>query len=431
MPSGVRQQALTALLPVRHGQAPALDAWLVAEAPAITARLAFVPSLHFGRFVLLPGADADADADASGQAGAGMQRALPLVALETSFDGELATHLDELWAAAGVALEPLLGRCEGWSGPGDAAAFGRYVRAHLRESAAFFAAHPGLTVGRVQADARLRRALGRYLDGHRPALEPLEPLEIVRRAQAALSVAAPDAGFELVAVERVLTGAPKSVVRVLLGHALSLVFTVLLALIYDLSDLLSGLWRDAAPSAPNPALVARAGREEAGRLVNGLTHVAVLKAGSFRRGALRLALRITDELARAASFSGDLGGIQSIHFARWVLLSDGRLVFFSNYDGSWEAYLGDFIERASRALTMIWSNTVGFPPTFAWVLGGARDEAGFKRWTRARQLPTPLWYSAYPELSVAEVRKNAEIREILAREVDEAGARRVLEVLRD
>jgi hypothetical protein len=80
---------------------------------------------------------------------------------------------------------------------------------------------------------------------------------------------------------------------------------------------------------------------------------------------------------------------------------------------------------------MIWSNTVGFPTTFAWVLGGARDEAGFKRWTRARQLPTPLWYSAYPELSVAEVRKNAEIRAILSRELDEAGARRVLEVLRD
>jgi hypothetical protein len=400
------------MLPVRAGEAAALDAWLVAEAPAITARLARVTSLHFGRFVLLPGA-------------------VPLVALETSFDGELEAHLDELWAAAGTLLAPLLERCEGFTGPGDAATFGGYVRAHLREASAFFAAHPGLTVARIQADARLRRELGRYLDRHRSALEPLPARELVQRAQAAVRALGPEAGFEIVSVERALPGEHKSVLRVLAEHVLSLVGTVLLAVVYDLSDLLGRLWRDTAPSTPNAELVARAGREEAGRLVNGLTHVAELKPGSFRRGALRLALRITDELARAASFSGKLGGIESIHFARWVLLPDGRLVFFSNYDGSWESYLGDFIERASRGLTMIWSNTVGFPTTFAWVLGGARDEAGFKRWTRARQLPTPLWYSAYPELSVAEVRTNAEIREILARELDEVGARRVLEVLRD
>ncbi|HWP08972.1 MAG TPA: hypothetical protein VNN72_24685 [Polyangiaceae bacterium] len=412
MPSQVRQQALTAMLPVRSGEAAALDAWLVVEAPAITRRLAHVTSLHFGRFVLLPGAE-------------------PLVALETSFDGELEAHLDELWAAAGASLEPLLERCTGWTGPGDPGAFGRYVRAHLREASAFFAAHPGLTVGRVQADARLRRELGRYLDRQRALLEPLASREIVQRAQAALRGMEPEARLELVPVERAVTGEPKSVLRILLEHVLSLVGTVLLAVIYDLSDLLRRLWTDAEPSTPSPELVARAGREEAGRLVNALTHVAELKPGSFRRGALRLALRITDELARAASFSGRLGGIESIHFARWVLLPDGRLVFFSNYDGSWESYLGEFIERASRGLTMIWSNTVGFPTTFAWVLGGARDEAGFKRWTRARQLPTPLWYSAYPELSVAEVRRNAEIREILARDIDEAGARRVLEVVRD
>lgn len=416
------------MLPVRSGEATALDAWLAAEAAAIKERLARVPSLHFGRFVLLP---ETAAAPEEGAAPSAAPRARALVALETTFDGELDPHLDELWTAAGAALVPLLGRCEGFTVPGDAAAFRRYVRAHLRESAAFFAAHPGLSVERVQADARLRRALCRYLDRHRATLESLAPRAIVERAQAALRAAGPDAGFELVVVERSPSGEPKSALRVLFSHALSLVATVLVAIVYDLSDLLGALWRDAAPSAPSPVLVARAGREEAGRLVNALTHVAVLKAGSFRRGALRLALRITDELARAASFSGKLGGIESIHFARWVLLPDGRLVFFSNYDGSWEAYLGDFIERASRALTMIWSNTESFPPTFAWVLGGARDEAGFKRWTRARQLPTPLFYSAYPELSVTEVRTNAEIREILATEVSEAGALRVLEVLRD
>jgi len=407
------------MFPVRGGGVAALDAWLDAHAADVSRRLRAVTSLHFGRFVLLPGSAADA-----------ANRAVePLLGLETNFDGELEPHLGELWSALGAELEAMLAQCVGFAPGGGAVGFGRYVRAHLSEASAFFSAHPGLTVGRVQADARLRRHLGRYLDEQ--GGEPVEPLELIQRAQAALRVAASSAGFELVSVDRGLTGKPKSSLRVLAGHALELLRTVALAVVHDFADLLRGLWTDTQPPRPDPALVARAGREEAGRLVNGLTHVARLKPGSFRRAALRLALRVTDELARAAAFTGSLGGIDSIHFARWVLLPDGRLVFFSDYGGSWESYLGDFIERASKSLTMIWSNTQGFPATIGWVLGGARDEAGFKRWTRAHQLPAALWYSAYPELSAREVLANAELRELFAREVDAKGARRVLEVLRD
>jgi len=407
------------MFPVRGAGAAALDAWLDAHARVVTSALRQVSSLHFGRFVLLPGREAN---------GAN-PHVRPLLALESNFDGELEPHLGELWAAAGAELEPMLAQCAGWAPGGGAAGFGRYVRAHLLESSAFFSAHPGLTVGQVQADARLRQALGRYLDQH--GSEPVGALEVVRRAQTALRLAGPGAGFELVPVDRGLSGRPRSTLGVLGAHLLALVRTVVLAVGHDLGELIAALWSDTKARPVDPALAARAGREEAGRLVNELTHVAELKPGSFRRATLRLALRVTDELARAAAFTGRLGGIDSIHFARWVLLPDGRLVFFSNYGGSWEAYLGEFIERASRALTMIWSNTEGFPATIAWVLGGARDEAGFKRWVRAHQLPAPLWYSAYPELSAGEVLVNAELRELLARPLDETSARRVLEVLRD
>jgi hypothetical protein len=44
---------------------------------------------------------------------------------------------------------------------------------------------------------------------------------------------------------------------------------------------------------------------------------------------------------------------------------------------------------------------------------GARDEGAFKAWTRAYQVPTQVWYSAYPLLSVADVLKNARIRALL------------------
>lgn len=421
MPAPVRQQALTVALPLRSPDDASLDAWLTAHARDVKERLTRVTSLHFGRFVRVP----------AGMTPAGDRdpRVPPLLLVESNFDGELAVHLAELWREAGDELDALFAHCAGWRAPGNATAFAAYVRAHLREASAYFVAHPGLTVPRVRADARLRAAVGRYFDAHRVELLPLTGVELMSRVRAGL--AAEGCGELLERGEPRPAETGRSTLAVLAGHAGALVSTLAQALIFDLVEWLRVLWHDRVPRAASPEELERIGREEAGRLQLGLTHVAQLKPGAFRRAAVRLALRVTDELARSASPTGRLGGIESIHFARWVLLEDGRLVFFSNYDGSFEAYLGDFIERANKALTMIWSNTRDFPTTFAWVLGGASHEAPFKRWTRAHQVPTPLWYSAYPELSVGEVLDNARLREALTGTVDEASARRVLGAIRD
>jgi hypothetical protein len=162
---------------------------------------------------------------------------------------------------------------------------------------------------------------------------------------------------------------------------------------------------------------------------NGLTHLVPIKPGRFRRQTLKLMLRVAQELADRGGRVGKLGELDTIHFARWAILPDGRLLFFSNYDGSWEAYLGDFIDRASEGLTMIWTNTIQFPATLFQFFLGAKDEERFKRWTRAFQLPTQIWYSAYPALSVSDVLSNAELREILARDFDEASIERFCQLV--
>jgi len=109
---------------------------------------------------------------------------------------------------------------------------------------------------------------------------------------------------------------------------------------------------------------------------------------------------------------GTLGGIPTIHFARWVVLDGGRrLLFFSNFDGSWENYLGDFIDKAAPGLTAVWSNTVGCPRSEKLVGGGARDEQRFKSWTRDHQIFTQVWYSAYKELTVDNINNNSKVRE--------------------
>src|SRR2546427_1265670 len=132
---------------------------------------------------------------------------------------------------------------------------------------------------------------------------------------------------------------------------------------------------------------------------NHLAAVFTMKSGWLRRLTLRLALWVV-ALAPYRSRPGFLSNIGTIHFARWILLpGTDKLLFFSNYTGSWESYLEDFILRAHEGLTGIWSNTQGFPRTKNLVQDGAKDGDRFKRWARRQQHPTRFWYAAYPALT--------------------------------
>ena len=153
---------------------------------------------------------------------------------------------------------------------------------------------------------------------------------------------------------------------------------------------------------------------------NQLTHLVDIKPGTFRRRSLKVVLWLIHLLAQILYNKGSLGGIPSIHFARWVFIdNDRRLLFTSNYDGSWESYLGDFTDKAAQGLTAVWSNTIGFPRANDLTDAGARDEQPFKGWVRDHQLPTQVWYSAYPDLSVNNINNNSRIRADLFRPLSE------------
>src|SRR5690606_10575116 len=108
---------------------------------------------------------------------------------------------------------------------------------------------------------------------------------------------------------------------------------------------------------------------------NQLTHLVEIKPGWFRSFTLKLVLNGIAYLVKISFNKGKLGGIPSIHFARWIIIDKGkRLLFFSNFDGSWENYLGDFVDKAAVGLTGVWSNTVEFPKTRFLLFKGARDE---------------------------------------------------------
>jgi hypothetical protein len=146
-------------------------------------------------------------------------------------------------------------------------------------------------------------------------------------------------------------------------------------------------------------------------VTNQFTALGTVKPGLFRQLTLRTVLWLIDLGARTLYTRGRLARVQTIHFARWVYLDGGtRVMFASNYDGSLESYMDDFINKVGFGLNAVFSNGVGYPET-QWLLGGgAKREQQFKRFLRRHQLPTDVWYSAHAGKTATDLERNAAIR---------------------
>ena len=139
--------------------------------------------------------------------------------------------------------------------------------------------------------------------------------------------------------------------------------------------------------------------------------------GSLKPGIVRLlttdrrSLRPSITPRDTSSPAAALARMRTIHFARWVFL-DGRkrMVFFSNYDGSLESYMDDFINKAGFGLNVVFSNGIGYPRTNWLVLDGCEDERKFKKFLRRHTMPTQVWYKAYPGLTAIDLERNVRIR---------------------
>jgi len=139
------------------------------------------------------------------------------------------------------------------------------------------------------------------------------------------------------------------------------------------------------------------------------------KPGVVRWFTIRLVFWLITEFVTRVYRRGFLSDIGTIHFARWITVPGTRdFIFLSNYGGSWESYLEDFITRAHFGLTGVWSNSIGFPRTNNLIDGGASDGERFKRYARRGMLPTPFWYTAYRDTTTSHIRTNASIRRGLA-----------------
>jgi hypothetical protein len=145
---------------------------------------------------------------------------------------------------------------------------------------------------------------------------------------------------------------------------------------------------------------------------NQYTALGAVKPGLFRRWLVTVLLMLIDYACRHVFTRGHLARVQTIHFARWVFLDNKtRVLFTSNYDGSHQGYMDDFINKVAWGLNLVFSNGLGWPRTRWLIMGGARIEQSFKHFQRRHQVPTQVWYKAYPGLTLVDLKRNHDIRE--------------------
>src|SRR5262249_19379019 len=92
-------------------------------------------------------------------------------------------------------------------------------------------------------------------------------------------------------------------------------------------------------------------------VANQFSAMVRLKPGLVRLLTTIGVLKTVNYGARHFTRPGRLGRIRSIHFARWVFVAGReRMIFCSNYDGSVESYMDDFINKTGFGLNASFSN---------------------------------------------------------------------------
>jgi hypothetical protein len=287
----------------------------------------------------------------------------------------------------------------------------------------------GRTVQRVREEAVLKEGLDDYLEKNGTALGSLPPREIHMKLQQFVNAEkslgrltlsgdspTPVAWWNRNALH--LIGWP--LLLLLLSPLLIVIAPIFLIRLRHLEKTDAELcWR--VDQAHSDALA----KMEDHLVTNQFTAMGSLKPGIVRLLTVIGILGTVNYAARHFVRRGRLGRIRTIHFARWVFL-DGkkRMVFFSNYDGTVESYMDDFINKTGFGLNAVFSNGVGYPRTNWLVRDGCADEQKYKNFLRRHTLPTQVWYKAYPGLTAIDLERNRRVREGLeSSTMNEQGAR--------
>jgi len=405
---------LAVVTPSRGAELRSLLAEMNKEPGVLSPGNALVPfeqfdRVHFARFIILEDQTLD---DIRGYG-------LPRVDLPTylaflgDLDGSVEDFFIELVRRAGDGLRRIFMHCDSFTSGTDLLS---WIKNHNVAPGANYVNWIGRTTLQIREENALRNALVRFSQDRAASMSGLAPAKI--RDMLKTFVAG-----ELQARRLSLTPPAPTPLLWQLRNLINLLGLPILLLIVSPLLLLAFpflliLLRNAEKS--DPEVAPRVDADYARLLAsiedhdvsNQFSAMGSLKPGLFRRIVMIGVLAAIDYTARHIFNRGRLARVISIQFARWVFLDGKRRVYFaSNYDGSLESYMDDFINKVAFGLNVVFSNGIGYPRTNWLLLNGAKDEQTFKNYLRRHQMPTQVWYNAFPGLTALDKWRNALIRE--------------------
>lgn len=366
--------------------------------------------IHFARFVILEDQTLD---DIHKLYGVPRVDYPVTLAFFADFDGPADDFRADLAMRAGEGLQRIFSFCEDFTPGTDLA---HWMKEHENPAATMYMNWRGRTVKEIHEEDRLRLAIENHLQENEDEFAGKTPKQVHLALREFVTREIYRGTLTLTRPKRTPIGWRLRNLIHLIGVPLILLLLTPLVILYlpiFIYQLRSREKTDPvyAPRV-SPEWEATLGNLEDYDVTNQFTVMGAIKPGLFRRSVMRFLLWVVNYTARHIYIRGHLARISTIHAARWVFLNQHRrLVFASSYDGSLDSYMDDFINKVAWGLNIVFSNGVSYPTTNWLVLGGAKDEQKYKSVLRRHQLPTNVWYKAYPGLTVFDLKRNTLIRQ--------------------
>lgn len=307
--------------------------------------------------------------------------------LAAEFDGDLDSYLEELLQIT-PGMDEILGNCLGYPGR---AGFNDFIRRHYYETQAFYIAFRDETVRTIRDKIAVRKRLEHFLSSQARWAIPM--LDVLFRLPAAQSFGK--------SIRQCVQRTRNAFHDWWLGILLDIIKPITqLGQITDFSKV----------TDPGDAQVGRGLTRLDGQMIT------IPEVKRFRYLRLRIGLAANEFLGKYGYAPGQFANVGTLYSFRWVLIDNRkRIIFLSVFDGSWENYMGDFIDKIVWALDGIYNNTKDYPP------GGMKQIDAFKAWILRHQYEPQLLFKSYPNETVLNLIRDRQISQSLAAQLFAAG----------
>ncbi len=404
----MKQNALTLISEIEDHQLEKLRTLFSSRKEEFAGELGKVGTIQYARLVIV-----DKHTNQAGEVFAAQ------LVLSSNFDGDPDQQIQDIVNKIGPTLDLIYAHIKGYDKNNKL----EFFRKSRTKEAAFYQGSPHRTLEVIRQEKALHQELFDLINSGnwkgKSASEIHESLKNSVFSKPEFAWAKKN--IELPGINYLMAGF--SILIIILLLPVIIIWVIILQVFHENKDVPLGL----TPNQLDLKTMEHLEKDEDFYWQNQFSQVVDMKPGMMRIVTLLSFFALARVLVKAIFVKGKLMGIPTIHFARWVMINNNkRVLFFSNFDGSWTQYLGDFIDKSGWGLTGIFSNTRYFPKAFMLVTKGAYNQRQFLAWARYTQIQTQVWYAEDKGQSIKNINNNTAIRNAFPKKLTEAQAQKLL-----